>query len=52
LKLLKSKLELSNFLWLDNSIPMELSELLFPEQQIENTIQETLTNDLLANNFR
>jgi hypothetical protein len=26
--------------------------LLFPEQQIENTIQETLkTNDLLANNF-
>jgi hypothetical protein len=31
---------------------MELSELLFPEQQIENTIQETLkTNDLLANNF-
>jgi hypothetical protein len=39
LKLLKSKLELSNFLWLDNSIPMELSELLFPEQQIENTIQ-------------
>jgi hypothetical protein len=31
---------------------MELSELLFPEQQIENTIQETLkTNDLLANTF-
>jgi hypothetical protein len=30
---------------------MELSRLLFPEQQIEN-IQETLkTNDLLANNF-
>ena len=52
LKLLKAKLELSNFLWLDNSIPMELSESLFPEQQIENTIQETLkTNDLLANNF-
>ena len=52
LKLLKSKLELSNFLWLDNSIPMELSDALFPEQLIENTIQETLkTNDLLANNF-
>ena len=52
LKLLKSKLELSNFLWLDNSIPMELSDVLFPEQQIENTIQETLkTNDLLANGF-
>ena len=52
LKLLKSKLELSNFLWLDNSIPMELSDILFPEQQIESTIQETLkTNDMLANNF-
>lgn len=52
LKLLKAKLELSNFLWLDNSIPMELSEALFPELQIENTIQETLkTNDLLADNF-
>ncbi|SDZ92467.1 Outer membrane protein TolC [Flavobacterium gillisiae] len=52
LKLLKAKLELSNFLWLDNSIPMELSEALFPELLIENTIQETLkTNDLLANNF-
>jgi hypothetical protein len=36
LKLLKSKLELSNFLWLDNAIPMELSDILFPEQQIEN----------------
>lgn len=52
LKLLKSKLELANFLWLDNAIPMELSELLLPEQQIESTIQETLkTNDLLANDF-
>ena len=31
---------------------MELSDVLFPEQQIENTIQETLkTNDLLANGF-
>jgi hypothetical protein len=30
LKLLKAKLELSNFLWLDNLIPMELSENLFP----------------------
>ena len=52
LKLLKSKLELSNFVWLENSIPMELSDILLPEQQIENTIQETLkTNDLLTNNF-
>ncbi|WP_366186750.1 TolC family protein [Flavobacterium ovatum] len=52
LKLLKAKLELSNFLWMDNSIPMELTDSLFPELQIENTIQETLkTNDLLAQDF-
>ncbi|WP_220762733.1 TolC family protein [Flavobacterium sp. UMI-01] len=52
LKLLKSKLELSNFLWLDNSIPMELSDTLYPELLLENTIQETLkTNDLLAQDF-
>lgn len=52
LKLYKAKLELSNFLWLENLIPMELSETLFPEQQIENTIQETLkTNDLLTQDF-
>lgn len=52
LKLFKARLELSNFLWLENSIPMELSETLFPEEQIENSIQETLkTNDLLTQNF-
>ncbi|WP_418264852.1 TolC family protein [Flavobacterium faecale] len=52
LKLLKAKLDLSNFLWLENNIPMELSDMLFPELQLENTIQETLkTNDLLAQDF-
>jgi hypothetical protein len=35
LKLLKAKLELSNFLWLDNLIPMELSENLFPELKLK-----------------
>lgn len=48
LKLAKAKLELANFLWLENSIPLELSDLLVPEARLENTIQETLrTNDLL-----
>ncbi len=48
LKLMKSKLELSNFLWLENNIPLELSETLIPEEKLDNTIQETLrTNDLL-----
>ncbi|HJR99311.1 MAG TPA: TolC family protein [Flavobacterium sp.] len=49
LKLAKAKLELSNYLWLDNAIPMELADELIPEMQLEGTIQETLkTNSLLA----
>ena len=52
LKLAKSKLELSNFLWLENNIPFELSEQLIPEEKLEFTIQETLkTNDLLNRDF-
>lgn len=52
LKLAKAKLELSNFLWLDNSVPMEISDELIPETQLENTIQETLkTNNLTAEGF-
>lgn len=51
LKLNKSKLELSNFIWLDN-VPLELSELLVPDTNLENTIQETLkTNELLNQDF-
>lgn len=52
LKLAKSKLELSNFLWLENDIPMEISDSLIPEIKLEETIQETLkTNDLLLQDF-
>ena len=48
LKLNKSRLELSNFLWLENNIPLELAEEMQPEENLEKTIQETLkTNDLL-----
>lgn len=42
LKLNKAKLELSNFLWLENNIPLELSDELIPEEKLELTIQETL----------
>jgi outer membrane protein TolC len=50
LKLNKAKLELSNFLWLDDSIPLELSEILVPEDKLNSTIQETLsTNNLTGN---
>ena len=48
----KAKLELANFLWLENNIPFELSEELIPETQLEFTIQESLkTNDLLNTDF-
>ena len=48
LKLVKAKLELSNFLWSENNIPLEISDLLLPEKMLEKTIQETIrTNDLL-----
>lgn len=52
LKLTKAKLELSNFLWLENNIPLELAEELIPEAQLEFTIQESLrTNDLVNQDF-
>lgn len=48
LKLVKSRLELSNFLWLDNNIPLELSEEMIPETNLDATVEATLrTNDLL-----
>jgi outer membrane protein TolC len=52
LKLAKAKLELATFLWLENNIPLELSDALIPEAQLEFTIQEILkTNDLLNADF-
>ena len=48
LKLNKSKLELSNFLWLENNIPLELADEILPEENLKKTVQETLRiNDLL-----
>ena len=52
LKLTKSKLELSNFIWIENNIPVELSDFLIPEAKLDVTIRETLkTNDLLSADF-
>lgn len=49
LKLTKSNLELANFLWLENNVPLELQNTLIPEVNLENTIKETLkTNELLV----
>jgi len=52
LKLTKSKLELSNFLWLENNIPLELQDGLTPEDNLKQTVQETLnTAELQISNF-
>ena len=34
-KLLKAKLELSNFLWTNNNLPLELEDHLIPEENLE-----------------
>jgi outer membrane protein TolC len=52
LKLTKAKLELSNFIWIENNIPVELSNFLIPEAKLDATIREILkTNDLLSADF-
>lgn len=51
LKLAKAKLELSNFLWLENDIPMELQDNIIPEENLDATLKETLLiNDLMFEN--
>ena len=42
LKFTKAKLELSNYLWLENNIPLELNDNLFPETTLSKTIKEVL----------
>lgn len=42
LKLTKAKFELSNYLWLENNIPLELNDGLKPEDLLTKTIKETL----------
>jgi outer membrane protein TolC len=51
LKLTKSKLELSTYLWLDNNVPIELQDTLIPEENLKESIKELLkTEELLATN--
>lgn len=47
LKLLKTKLELSNYIWTENNIPLEIDDALFPEKEIQLSILTTLN----LNNF-
>lgn len=49
LKLQKSRLQLSNFLWLENNIPLELEEVVQPEEIIESELSEILKTNLALN---
>lgn len=42
LKLTKATLDLSNYIWTENNVPLELDNSLFPDTTIEKTIIETL----------
>ncbi|RXR18949.1 TolC family protein [Flavobacterium amnicola] len=42
LKLTKSRLALSNYVWTVDAIPLEISETLSPESNLKNTIEEVL----------
>jgi outer membrane protein TolC len=48
LKLIKAKLELSNFLWFENNLPLELQDGITPETELEKKVETILkTNGLL-----
>lgn len=52
LKLIKSRLKLSNFLWFENNIPLELDPLVAPEDLDRNSLDVVLgTNLLQLENF-
>lgn len=48
LKLTKSRLELSNFLWIDN-VPVELEENITPEENVRNSVDTSLNINLQLN---
>ena len=44
---IKSKLELSNYLWIDNNIPLELEESIIPDLNTINVIDHVLNSSIL-----
>lgn len=48
LKLAKAKLEVSNYIWTENNIPLEIDDSLFPEIELDKTIQTTLSQNGLS----
>lgn len=47
LKLTKSRLELSNYLWTENNVPLELDERMIPQENITGSILEVLQIELV-----
>ncbi len=43
---IKSKLEASNFLWLENDVPLELTETVIPDNETVNLIDAVLTTSI------
>jgi outer membrane protein TolC len=51
-KFMKATLELSNYLWLDNNIPVELQPTIIPDVASEDRIDSTLeVSDLVTSSF-
>lgn len=51
-KLIKSKLELANFLWTIDNLPLELDDQLIPDSNLQESISMSLkTNELQLSNF-
>lgn len=48
LKLAKAKLEVSNYIWTENNIPLEIDDSLYPEIELDKTIQNTLSQNRLG----
>lgn len=45
LKLTKARLEVSNFIWTENNIPLEIDESITPEIELNKTIKNTLSQN-------
>ncbi|GAA4765211.1 MULTISPECIES: TolC family protein [Flavobacterium] len=45
LKLAKARLEVSNYIWTENNIPLEIDDSLFPEIELDKTIKSTLSQN-------
>lgn len=45
LKLAKAKLEVSNYIWTENNIPLEIDDSLYPEIELDKTIKNTLSQN-------